>query len=470
MRRPRGRPSLTLRLTLLFAVASSAVLAVLGLLLSKSLDAHFEALDVEALEGKLEMVSHGLAAVRTTDDLAHLPLRLEGALVGHHGLAVVIADPRGKALFSNGGTRFPPELLEPSANRRIAGPVEWPQGGSVYRGIAASLSTEIPDHPTLRVGIATDTAHHREYIDGVLRTVWAFVGGAALLSGLFGWVAARRGLAPLRAMRDQASAITAHRLDRRLPVESAPAELAELAHELNAMLERLEDAFKRLSDFSSDLAHELRTPISNLMMQTQVALARERDAEHYRSILESNAEEFERLARMVSDMLFLAKAEHGLAMPHRAPLDLAQEIRNLFDYYDALADQRGIVLELDGAGTVAGDKLMIRRALSNLLSNAIRHSRDGGTVRLDVREAPDATTVTVANEGDEIPAEHLERIFDRFHRLDASRKRAGEGAGLGLAITKSIVVAHGGSVTARSDEGRTVFTLRLPRAPAGGAG
>lgn len=461
-----GRASLTLRLTLLFAFAASAVLAALGMLLSSALNAHFRELDAMALSGKLELVRHSIDLVHTSEELTRLPERLEDALVGHPELAVHIADLGGGILFANSQIGFPQALLKAGREGRISKSIEWRQGEKVYRGISAAASLNLPGRRELVIGIAMDTDHHEKFVHAIYGIVWAFVGCAGVLTGLLGWAAARQGLAPLRAMREKASAITAQRLDSRLQVESVPAELAELARALNAMLARLEDAFTRLSEFSSDLAHELRTPISNLMMQTQVALARERSADHYRTILESNAEEFDRLARMVSDMLFLAKADHGLAAPHRELLDLAQEIRNLFDYYDALAEQRGIALKSEGAGSVSGDKLMIRRALSNLLSNAIRHSHEGGCVRIVVRDDSNAATVSVANKGDAISAEHLERIFDRFYRLDASRHCAGEGAGLGLAITRSIAVAHGGTVSARSADGTTTFTLQVPRVTA----
>src|SRR5665811_1555660 len=184
------------------------------------------------------------------------------------------------------------------------------------------------------VTVATDIVHHQAFFRSFLQTLWLFVAGAAALTGLLGWAVARRGLGPLRAMREQAQVVTAQQLSYRLPVESAPLELAELAQSLNDMLARLEEAFRRLSDFSSDIAHELRTPVTNLMTQTQVALSRTRSAEEYRSILESNAEEFEHMGRMISDMLLLAKAENGLVVPSRETVNLATQVRALFDYYD----------------------------------------------------------------------------------------------------------------------------------------
>jgi two-component system heavy metal sensor histidine kinase CusS len=272
-------------------------------------------------------------------------------------------------------------------------------------------------------------------------------------------------LAPLRTLREQTQEVTAQQLSHRLSVESVPIELAELAQSLNEMLARLEVAFLRLSDFSSDIAHELRTPVSNLMTQTQVALSRARDADAYRSILESNAEEFERMARMISDMLLLAKADNGLVVPNQERVDVASEVRALFDYYDALAEEKGLRLTLEGAGTIMADRLMLRRALGNLLSNAVRHSTPNSMVRVLVSTVADQVCICMENRGDTIAPEHWERIFDRFFRVDISRQRSSEGTGLGLAITKSIVTAHGGTITASSVDNVTKFTITLHAHP-----
>ena len=159
-------------------------------------------------------------------------------------------------------------------------------------------------------------------------------------------------------------------------------------------------------------------------------------------------------------MLFLAKADNGLMVPHRERVDLAEETRQLFEFYEALADEQGVQLARSGAGTIDGDRLMIRRAIANLLSNALRHTTRGETVRVAI-SGTDGGRVrwSIENRGETIAPQDLGRIFDRFFRVDASRERSGEGAGLGLAITKSIVQAHGGEITAESANGVTRFTL-----------
>ena len=292
------------------------------------------------------------------------------------------------------------------------------------------------------------------------KTLGLYVALATLVSGLLGWLASRNGLSPLRAMKARAQAVSGHRLDERMPVDAVPVELADLAHTLNDMLVRLQNDFERLSAFSADLAHELRTPISNLLTQTQVMLAQKRTGDEYRNALASNSEELQRLARMVSDMLLLAKTENGLALPHPETIHLDTEAAALVDFYEALAADKQLRLTVEGAGCVQGDRLMVRRALSNLLSNAIRHSPVQGQVRVRIQTTPVGTEVCVENQGDPIAAEVLPRLFDRFYRADAARRHPNsDGAGLGLAITRATMLAHGGTVTVASDGNGTRFAL-----------
>jgi two-component system heavy metal sensor histidine kinase CusS len=199
------------------------------------------------------------------------------------------------------------------------------------------------------------------------------------------------------------------------------------------------------------------------MTQTQVALARTRTAEEYRDVLESGMEEYERLARMIGDMLFLAQADNHLVVPTQENIDLDVEVARLFEFYEALAADRNIRLAASGHATVAGDRLMLQRAVSNLLSNALRYTPEGGTVSVTMTSDDHVCRLTVANPGPVIAPEHLPRLFDRFYRADPARREGnGEHTGLGLAITRSLVEAHGGSVQATSADGTTRFEIVLP--------
>lgn len=457
------RISLTARLTLLFAAASSVVLLALGLVIRSAMERHFEEQDTDVLSAKLGLIAHTVQQHLGAGLPSPLPPMLSHTFIGHEALSVLVLDAERKPVFEAGDASFPAMAPILSAQGHDKRPFVWTQQGTVYRGLATRITLAEPPARELVVAVAIDIAHHIQFMDAFSNTLWAFMFGAALLSGLLGWFAARRGLASLRMMAAQTAAITADRLDLRLPEARMPEELRELVTSLNAMLARLQDAFQRLSDFSSDLAHELRTPISNLMTQTQVALSRAREADDYREILASNAEEFERLSKMVSDMLFLAKAENGLAVPHREAVDLAAEVTALFDFYDALADEKGVRLAVAGEATVAGDRLMLRRALSNLLSNAVRHASDESTVSVTLQTGIDTVSTRIENRGDTLPPAVLGRLFERFYRADPARRHTSEGAGLGLAITRSIVTAHGGLIEVHSADGVTRFEITLPR-------
>jgi two-component system heavy metal sensor histidine kinase CusS len=464
-----ARTSLTARLTVLFAAASSAVLLLLGYLIANSVEQHFQEQDMQVLGGKLELVEHALSKAQTQAELDALPSQLSDSLVGHHSLYILVIAPDGKELFKTKGARFPAALTS-AAKTTVSGSKVWrTEQGTAVRGIAKQAPTGVAGFGPAVIAIGTDVGHHDHFMEAFKRTLWSVVMFGAILTGLLGWGAAKRGLAPLRAMRSEVETITARRLHSRLSADSVPAELGELAETLNGMLARLEDSFRRLSNFSSDLAHELRTPVSNLLTQTQVTLSRPRDAGEYRDILASNAEEFERLSRIVADMLFLAKSENDLVVPHREPVNLLDEVSGVLEFYEALAEERGIVVELSGEGWISGDRLMIRRAISNLVSNAVRHTPPEGRISVRIKgNEEDGTVLEVENIGEGIAPEHLPKLFDRFYRVDYSRQRQSDGAGLGLAITRSILRAHGGDAVATSAQGISTFRLQFPGRPKSG--
>jgi two-component system heavy metal sensor histidine kinase CusS len=302
----------------------------------------------------------------------------------------------------------------------------------------------------------------------------------AVVAVVLGLVLIRAGLRPLRKVAAEAAAVTVNRLQTRLDAKTAPRELQELVTAVNGMLERIEDGFERLSQFSADVAHDLRTPISNLLGQTQVTLSKPRTVQEYQSSLASNVEEFERLARMVENMLFLARADNAQVALRKVHLDIRAELLRIAEYFEGMAEERAVAIRIDSGQTHAhqspckvellADPILFRRAVSNLVANAIRYTPPDGTIDLSFARIHNAVIVSVLNPGSGIERDHLPHLFDRFYRADPSRPDSALSAGLGLAIVQSIVHLHGGRVEVESDPGeQTVFRLVFPHGSGGGA-
>jgi two-component system heavy metal sensor histidine kinase CusS len=469
MRRP---PSLTLRLTLLFGIVAAIVFSGFGWFIERSIDRHFSTEDAAELEAITRTVSQTLSTHGAIDVPTALEQRFSDILVGHHGAILYVAGQDGRTLFASpGGPDLSLITSKASDNNENGSLRQWSDANHTYRVLTRRLGDTVTTNAstnegryTMSVAVAIDS--HLRFLDNFRRTLWLMITSGIVVMGLMGWIAVRRGHAPLHNIVAQIHRISASELNTRLSPDTVPRELTDLAVSFNEMLERMEEAFQRLSNFSADIAHELRTPVTSLLTQTQVALSQSRTLDEYREILYSNIEEYERMAQMIGDMLFLAKADNGLYEPDSVDIDLAQEVRELFEYYEAWAEERGVSLALEGNATLLGDKLMLRRTLGNLLSNAIKHTPSDNTVRVRLNRASDRTvSINIENPGPVIPPEHIPRLFDRFYRVDTSRQRNGDGAGLGLAIAKSIVDIHGGKIEASSTEKCTQFRIMLPESP-----
>jgi two-component system heavy metal sensor histidine kinase CusS len=456
--------SLATRLTLLFAVAAAIVFPVFGWVISGAMEEHFEEGDTAELRIIADAVYEALAGVRRPSDIAPVERRFDDILIGHHSASLYIARDDGRLVYASSPH---PDLS--ALGRSIPVPDEddtislRSERGTTYRVLARSIGgagSALPD--VHRIVIATPIDYHLRFLAEFRRTLWLMVASGILVVSAMGWIAVRQGHAPLREIVNRMRRVSASDGAEAIPPESVPRELGDLAVSFNEMLRRVDDAFRRLENFNADIAHELRTPITNLMTQTQVSLSRTRGVEEYREILYSNMEEYERMAQMIGDMLFLAQQDNGGKLRESAAVDLAAEVRSLCDYYEGWAEERGVSLVFEGAAQVTGDRRLLQRALGNLLSNAIRHTPSGGTVRVVLAREDGAVTISVENPGEPIPAADSSKIFDRFYRVDRSRQRRGEGAGLGLAIVRSIVEIHGGTVEAESGAGLTRFRVSIP--------
>jgi len=285
---------------------------------------------------------------------------------------------------------------------------------------------------------------------------------AALLTALVSAFVAWLGLRPIARITATAKALDVAEPGAPLDRDDWPRELRPLAAAFSDMQIRIHESFERLSQFSDDLAHELRTPLNNLLGLTEVALGKERSVEEYQETLELLQEEHERLRKMIDELLFLSRAEHAADRLERREADLRREAEEVVELFLPSAEEKGITLDVDGEGSARVDRMLFRRALNNLLSNAIRFTPEGGRVDVVIATGKGGATVEVVDTGEGIAKEYLPKIFDRFVRVEKSRVGAAHGAGLGLAIVRSIMDLHGGSIDVTSGPGSTTFRLWLP--------
>ena len=450
--------SLALRVTVLVGLSTTLLLLAFAWGVERSIELHFARMDLDSLASTWR----GVAAALALRDPAQRQHRLRDAVGDRHDLVLRVRDADGRLLFASPGPTLPAAGAHAGRAPELDALQLWQAGGRSWRGVVLRAAGGE------RVVLARAIDFHLRYLERLRSALWAGTLLASLISVLLARLAVQQGNAPLRRISARMRDIGSEQLDARIDPAQVPVELADLVAAFNAMLERIERGYERLRGVSVDIAHELRTPVTNLRTQTQVALSRGREVDTYREVLYSNLEEFERMSAMISDMLFLAQTEH--ALPAHDDVELAAEVRALFEYFEAWADEQGVALQLHGAGArVSGDRAMLRRALSNLLRNAVHHSARGATVDVTLTADAQRVRVDVCNAGAQIAPEHLPHLFERFYRADPSRRRNGEGAGLGLAIVKSIVELHRGTVAVRSADGRNCFSVELPSPRRGAA-
>ncbi|MBV9575658.1 MAG: heavy metal sensor histidine kinase [Gammaproteobacteria bacterium] len=288
---------------------------------------------------------------------------------------------------------------------------------------------------------------------------------SAICALFLGFFISNRAMRSLYVLTKTAKEISVTSLNQRIEPKYWPNELRALGIAFNQMLDRIESSFIRLKQFSSDLAHELRTPVSNLIGQTEIALSHTQSIDDYKQLLESNLEELHRVSQLTENILFLSRAENPQMEIHKSLLALYNEVVSVSDYYQTIADEKNIHLTCEGNASLLANGIMIRRVISNLLSNALKYTPPEGYVHIQIQETPHQTVeIQIRDTGIGIPAEHLAKIFDRFYRVDAARSQCAGGAGLGLAIVKSIVDLHHGAITVTSNvDVGTTFLLTFPK-------
>lgn len=455
--------SLSLRLALLFALATAVVSAISSTSLFLLNMAEFERHNQEELRARFVIVERMIRNSAGGPNWPRVRERLHDFTPHDGSLRFIVDSDDPDYVISR-------DFLEAA---RLEGPVDG--FGKAYIGQAAywTLSAAIEareQRPPVRLIIAIsqapELADRRIMTLGILATALFTILGVAALGG---WIA-RRGLRSVDQLSRAARTLEPGDTASRLPVEHLPSELEGLVLSLNDALDRLQHSHQKLAAFNADVAHELRTPLNNLIGQTQVALSRPRHVGDLEDVLQSNLEDLERLRAIVSDMLFLARADAGAVARNLVHADLTAECRKTADFMEVLCEDAGVRIRIDGAASAWVEPALFGRALSNLLDNAIRHSRPREVVRIGLSERPDGVEVWVANRGDPIPPEDLPRIFDRFYSASPAGRPGGAGHGLGLAIVRAIARMHGGDAQARCEGDEIVVGFSLPlNRPAPGA-
>jgi len=380
----------------------------------------------------------------------------------HTAYWIRMLDPQGHTYAETPGMdrSLPPEIFPPPQKSvsTVGGLKSYRRGPKLFSLVTLN---EESGSQLYTLQVAQDRSSD-ERVERDFAVLFVMVlGGSVLGSAFIAVMVTKRGLRPLREMTESVARVGPTHLKERVTPAEWPRELKPLAVAFDDMLKRLDDSFTRLSQFSADLAHELRTPIANMIGETQVALARNRTADEYRETIESTVGECERLSRIVDNLLFVARVDAAREPIARKRFDARAAVEKITAFYHALADDRHIAIGCSGEGQIHADPDLFERAVGNLLDNALRFTPEHGSIQIVLSERNGDFEVAVSDTGCGIAAEHLPRVFDRFYRAESSR--SSDGAGLGLALVKSIVDLHGGSAIIESNMGRgTTVKLILP--------
>jgi two-component system, OmpR family, heavy metal sensor histidine kinase CusS len=421
------------------------------------------------LADKLNVLRTMLRERPDDEDALHEEIELESEARRYQQFYIRLLDEHGVQIMMTPGMAERLDLAELASRTRgrsgrsiaMAG-----RHGQPFQVTSAPVAVGTSPTHSDTVQIAIDVSQEEELLARYRLWFWGILLTTSVLFPLVGYRIARHGIRPVEEIAATARRITSTNLRERIGSEGYPSELASLAGTFNEMLERLEESFERISRFTTDIAHDLRTPVNNIRGEAEVALVRSRTVDEYRDVVESSLEEAVRLSELIGDLLFLARAESPLTGLHRENLNIRELLTTVRDYYEASATDAGISLVVnDGAESLNAelDRSLMLRAVSNLVSNAIAHTQPGGTVTLAAADESAAIHIEVSDTGGGIPAEALPRVFDRFFRVDPSRSKTSGGTGLGLAIVQSILKLHGGTAEITSQLGRgTRVTLCMP--------
>jgi two-component system, OmpR family, heavy metal sensor histidine kinase CusS len=458
------RLSLTATLTAAFTLIALLTFYFVGGYLYNNLHVQLLRIDSEEVVIKAEHLRSLVAGEDSAEALKTHVARFAGQVVGSNAFVVQILANNGRPLVNFNPSNLPvtagpvvPDLTVV----RDADVREWKSPtGETARGVAVQARFHDGDTATIVVGRSIDDV--LDILRGYRHSIVRGIALGAFVAITLSYLLVHRALGPLHRITEEASRINVEGLNVRFDLNNTSPELHELSVSMNGMLARLERGFGLLSQYTENLAHDLRTPVNNLRGQTEVMLSRARSSEEYQTLLVSNLEEYERLSRMIENILFLARAENARIAVRRADLDLEEQLQQVAEYFEGLADESGVALKVQASGTIRADAVLFRRAISNLISNGLRYTPRGESIELTTQSTEGGTVVCIRNPGPGIDPEHLDKIFERFYRIEEARTGSASSTGLGLAIVRSIMDLHEGRASAENLEGCVRFSLFFP--------
>ncbi|MEO3991816.1 heavy metal sensor histidine kinase [Pseudocitrobacter cyperus] len=459
------RISLTLRSAILFALIAALVVSAAGGYLYNAMRQEMIYRSDLQVIGRIEYYRNVLSKRFPLDRLVANTGMFENMLGNEQDILIFQIQGQAPLINVNPANYTLPPMTPTSGDHPQR--LSEVQAGMTEQGVplrGASGLVTLEDGRVLQISVAHVMVNEQKMLARYLWRVIAAVVAAFLVIALLGYWVMRRELRPLRRMATEAAAIAPNTLATRLSEQDAPQELQQLIVSFNAMLDRLNEGYQRLTQFSADLAHEIRTPVGALMGQCQVALYQSRSVEEYETLLTSNMEELERISRMVENILFLARASNAQSVLIYRNLDIAVELQRVADYFEGVAEERGICLSCEGGGQLRADAMLFQRALSNLVANAVRYADEESHIILRVSTEKGRQVIQVINQGAMIAETHLDKLFERFYRVDAAR--SSHASGLGLSIVRAIMTLHGGEVRAQCfsqpPSALIVFSLIFP--------
>lgn len=454
--------SISLHLALMFALSAFLIVSVIGILLRSSLHDSLQKQMHNELLFRESLMSPWIAARTSADGWSALVNKFT-VLTNSEGERVrywIVSDnPR----FSMGG--IPPLGVKWSSLREGFNKMPGASQGACSLFLLVKTLPANGERPELRYVVAIDSTPYMGTLDAFTHTLLIIAALGVLIVALLGYMVSRIGLRPLGELSKQAKHLAPGDHGQRLDTISLPEELQQLASSFNGVLERQEVAWRQLESFNADVAHELRTPLTNLIGQTQLGLSRRRSHDELEELLGSNLEELERMASIVNDMLFLSHAHAGEHASQLMQVSLREETLKTAEYVEPSFAEKQLSLNVEGDVTAYIDRRLFHRSLANLLENSARHSPLRSTITIRLSEKNNHACVAVSNLGDPIEPGHLNRLFERFYRVDSSRAKSDTHHGLGLSIVRAVAIMHRGDVFAHSENGINTFGLTFAIPP-----